>query len=150
MMWRCFPGLIEPRAQPSRAAGVYRRMPHLSRAKGNTCRRGGVAVSHYPNSPSCCAKFSITNQAQPQVCLNPAHQPRTSKDPAQWRACHRTSAKQPTARLPTPAPHRLTLRRPRKNTAEPQAHSATQRTFHEPRGPPGIDSERAWGVLRSS
>ena len=50
---------------------------------------------------------------------------------------------------PAPASHRPTLRRARKSRAAPQAHPDARRTFHEPRGPPGTDKERARGVLHS-
>jgi hypothetical protein len=48
-----------------------------------------------------------------------------------------------------PAPRRATPRRARKSRAAPQAHPDARRTFHEPRGPPGTDEERARGVLHS-
>ena len=41
------------------------------------------------------------------------------------------------------APRRPTLRRAGKISAEPHAHPDVRRTFHEPRGPPGTDAERA-------
>ena len=46
-----------------------------------------------------------------------------------------------------PALRRPTPRRARKSRAAPQAHPDARRTFHEPRGPPGTDAERA-RVLR--
>ena len=42
-----------------------------------------------------------------------------------------------------PASHRATPRRPQNSRAEPQAYPGTRRTFHEPRGPPEVDAERA-------
>ena len=45
--------------------------------------------------------------------------------------------------LQPPAPRRLTPRRPRNSRAAPQAHPDARRTFHEPRGPPEVDAERA-------
>jgi len=48
-----------------------------------------------------------------------------------------------------PAPRRPTPRRVRRRRAEPQAHPDARRTFHEPRGAPGTDEERARGVLHS-
>ena len=48
-----------------------------------------------------------------------------------------------------PALRRPTPRRARKSRPELQAHPDARRTFHEPRGPPGTDEERARGLLHS-
>ena len=40
-------------------------------------------------------------------------------------------------------PRRLTPRRPRNSRAAPLAHPDARRTLQEPRGPPGVDAERA-------
>ena len=66
---------------------------------------------------------------------------------ASWEPVH---THQPLAGVYTrPAPRRLTPRRPYNSRTEPQAHPGTRRTFHQPRGPPETEAERARSVLPS-
>ena len=80
-------------------------------------------------------------------CTKPA--PARRKRPESQRSSS-TRAATASAHMPTahrkcacPASRRPTPRRAQKSRAEAQAHPGTRRTFHEPRGAPETDAERA-------
>ena len=139
--------------EPRRAAGIPRHAPHLS-----------LTALSRRSAPASEGQFRSagTGAAPLRKGLPRRHDTRASRaQPAPGASVLRAGAAarappkpvhthQPLTGVYTrPASRRLTPRRSQNSRTEPQAHPGTRRTFHQPRGPPGTEAERAGSVLNA-
>jgi hypothetical protein len=142
------------RAAPSRKHTQARAAPFRSRADHRKpTRRAPARVRQFrhharwhPHRNAYKGRMSPA-QAAPSPLKPAASAQRPSAAARAPREPVHTS--QPLASVRLPASPRPTPRRARKSRAEPQAHPDARRTYHDPRGPPETDEERARGVLHS-
>ena len=118
-------------AKPSRRGLQTQATPFKSHREYLKTRRGRSQIHRHIAhllQPIHPASAALALPASSREC------PKTQHSCARAQRQCKATNRSPRGALPNPAPHRLTLRRPLRNTAEPQALPGTRRTFQEPPG----------------